>query len=139
VVSFTSRPLYPRGKSPRRNKNYWPHQDLNSDTSVVQPVASRYTDCSIPALVTFVSEGHITQPRTATISWPSCERFVSLLFNGELCNLSAAEKIERPSIFGEVCFIRQHLPKCFLQTAAPLSTYYYSVKFSSFVQMQMYL
>jgi hypothetical protein len=62
VVSFTPRPLYPRGKSlqypldrklsgpqsPWRSENSWPHRDPNSDLSVVQPVASRYTDCAIP-------------------------------------------------------------------------------------------
>jgi hypothetical protein len=31
-----------------RRENSWPYQDSNSDPSVVQPVASRYTDCSIP-------------------------------------------------------------------------------------------
>jgi hypothetical protein len=29
-----------------------PYRDSNSDPSVVQPVASRYTDCAIPALAT---------------------------------------------------------------------------------------
>jgi hypothetical protein len=32
-----------------RSENFCPHQDSNSDPSVVQPVASRYTDCSISA------------------------------------------------------------------------------------------
>jgi hypothetical protein len=63
VVSFTTRSLYSRGKRIRqeagwapepiwttwRRENYCPHRDLNSDPSVVQPVASRYTDCAIPA------------------------------------------------------------------------------------------
>jgi hypothetical protein len=67
VVSFTSRPLYPRGKSPRylldrrlggpqnqserhaEVKILDPHRDSNSDPSVVQPIASRYTDWAIPA------------------------------------------------------------------------------------------
>jgi hypothetical protein len=31
-----------------RSKNSCPHQDSNSDPSVVQPVASRCTDCAIP-------------------------------------------------------------------------------------------
>jgi hypothetical protein len=30
-------------------KNSCPYRDMNSDPSVVQPVASRYTDCAIPA------------------------------------------------------------------------------------------
>jgi hypothetical protein len=67
VVRFTPWPLYPRGKSPRypldrrlgwspepvwtkwRIEHFWPYRDSNSDPSVVQPVASRYTDCTIPA------------------------------------------------------------------------------------------
>jgi hypothetical protein len=66
VVSFTPRPLYPRGKSPRypldrrlggpesvwttwRRENSWPNRDSNSYSSVVQPVASRYTDYAILA------------------------------------------------------------------------------------------
>jgi hypothetical protein len=32
-----------------RSENSWPHRDSNSDLSVVQPVASRYTDYAIPA------------------------------------------------------------------------------------------
>jgi hypothetical protein len=54
----------PRGKSPRypldrrlgglhnrsgREENSWPYWDSNSDPSVVQPVASRYTNSAIPA------------------------------------------------------------------------------------------
>jgi hypothetical protein len=32
-----------------RTENSWPYRDSNSDPSVVQPVASRYTDYAIPA------------------------------------------------------------------------------------------
>jgi hypothetical protein len=32
-----------------RSNNSWPYRDSNPDLSVVQPVASRYTDCAIPA------------------------------------------------------------------------------------------
>jgi hypothetical protein len=63
VISFTLRPPYPRGKSPRysldrrlvrprnrfgrRGENSWPYRHLNSVPSVAQPVVSRYTDCAI--------------------------------------------------------------------------------------------
>jgi hypothetical protein len=33
------------------SKNSCPHRDWNCDLSVVQPVASRYTDCAIPAYI----------------------------------------------------------------------------------------
>jgi hypothetical protein len=63
VVSFTPRVLYPRGWSPRyplggpwnpsgrrgEEKILDPTGTLNSDTSVAQLVASRYTDYGIPA------------------------------------------------------------------------------------------
>jgi hypothetical protein len=67
VVRFMPRPLYPRGKNPlypldrklggpqnlsgRRGgeKILDPSQDSNFDSSVIQPVASGYTDRDIPA------------------------------------------------------------------------------------------
>jgi hypothetical protein len=65
VVSFTPRPLYPPGRSPRyllyrrlggpqsRSGQHGEVKILDptgtrTPTSVVQPVASRYTDCAIP-------------------------------------------------------------------------------------------
>jgi hypothetical protein len=68
VVSFTPRSLYPRVRSPwypldrlgesqNRSGRHGevemldPHRDSNSDPSVVQPVASPYTDCTFPAHV----------------------------------------------------------------------------------------
>jgi hypothetical protein len=33
-----------------RRENSWPYRDSNSDVSVVQPVASRYTDYAIPSI-----------------------------------------------------------------------------------------
>jgi hypothetical protein len=61
VVSFTPRPLYPRARDPSthcigggwppqpawttwRIENSWPYWGSNSDLSVVQPIASRYSD-----------------------------------------------------------------------------------------------
>jgi hypothetical protein len=66
VVSFTPRPLYPRERAPGTNciggwvdpragldnMEKWKFltlPGLNPDLSVVQPVASRYTDSAIPA------------------------------------------------------------------------------------------
>jgi hypothetical protein len=57
VVSFTSQPRYPRYPLDRRlggphsqsGENSWPYLDSNTDPSVGQPVASRYTDHAIPA------------------------------------------------------------------------------------------
>jgi hypothetical protein len=70
VVSFTPLPLYQRGQSPpyplnrrlggpqsgsgRCGENSCPHRDSNSDPSVVQSVANRYTDCAIPARNTWL-------------------------------------------------------------------------------------
>jgi hypothetical protein len=61
VVSFTARgkssryPLErrlcePQNRPGRREEenNSWPYRDSNSDPSVVQPIASRYTDWAIP-------------------------------------------------------------------------------------------
>jgi hypothetical protein len=36
-----------------RRENHWPYRDSNSDPSVVQPVASRYTNCATAALDVF--------------------------------------------------------------------------------------
>jgi hypothetical protein len=62
ILSFTPQPLYPRGKSPRypfdwrlsrsqnRSGRYGEEKicwDSNSDPSIVQPIANRYTDCTI--------------------------------------------------------------------------------------------
>jgi hypothetical protein len=59
VVSFKPRPLYRRGKNPRypldrslggsqnrygHGENSCPYRDSNSDHSIAQPVARRYTD-----------------------------------------------------------------------------------------------
>jgi hypothetical protein len=69
VVGFTPRPLYPKEKSPwfpldsrlggpqsrsrhgGEEKNSQPHRESNSKTPIVQPVAQRYTDWAIAALL----------------------------------------------------------------------------------------
>jgi hypothetical protein len=38
------------GQDDWRRENSWSYRDSNSDPSIVQSVASRYTDCAIPAL-----------------------------------------------------------------------------------------
>jgi hypothetical protein len=38
-----------------RRENSWPYRDSNSVPSLIQPVASRYTDCAIPALIYYNS------------------------------------------------------------------------------------
>jgi hypothetical protein len=38
-----------RGSQNRFAENSWPYRDSNSDLSVVQPVACRYTDWATPA------------------------------------------------------------------------------------------
>jgi predicted membrane protein len=66
MVSFALRLLYRRVRAPStpwigalcapepvsttwRKDNFWEYRDLNSDPSVVEPIATRYTECAIPA------------------------------------------------------------------------------------------
>jgi hypothetical protein len=63
VVNFTPRPLYPQGRSPwypldrrlggRRRKIPSPRRESNSRTPIVQPVAQRYTNWAIMALLKY--------------------------------------------------------------------------------------
>jgi hypothetical protein len=64
-VGWTSEPVW---KSWRR-ENSWPHRDSNSDFSVVQPVASRYTDYAIPA---------------PSISAPTLKKYMKYRFSNDL-------------------------------------------------------
>jgi hypothetical protein len=73
VVSFTSRPFYTQYPLDRRlggpqgvcrtwrRENSWLQRDSNSDPSVVQPVASRYTDCAISAPMNLYVHGHLKE------------------------------------------------------------------------------
>jgi hypothetical protein len=69
-----------------RRENSWPYRDSNSGLSVVQPAASRYTDCAIPApLYTLVLL--ITLSSTVGMAFHMCIS-VCLGINGRL-NASA--------------------------------------------------
>jgi hypothetical protein len=88
VVIFTPRPLYPRGKSNRqpldrtlggpqsrsgrREANSWLYRDSNSDPSVVQLVASRYTDYAIPAPCMSMGKMNNTLINQRLVEW-TCE------------------------------------------------------------------
>jgi hypothetical protein len=72
VVSFTPLLLYRSTQwiggwvDPRTDleylekKKFFPHQDSNSDLSVIQPLASRYTDCAIQAPVSALVASEFT-------------------------------------------------------------------------------
>jgi hypothetical protein len=95
VVRFTSRPLYSRGMSPLypfdrrlggppepvwttwRREHSWPDRDSNSDSSVVHPVASRYTACAIPASIDSVQY----------VSYKPSIQFILSLFHAFLVSL----------------------------------------------------
>jgi hypothetical protein len=61
VVSFTPRPLYPRGKSPRylldRRLGGPQSRSGRREEEVVQTVASRYTDYAVSANIKMVLKG----------------------------------------------------------------------------------
>jgi hypothetical protein len=89
MVSFAPRPLLPSGKQPPyildmslggtqsqvwttwRRENSWPYRVSKPDPSVVQPVASRCTDCAIPAPL---------QLSILTICYRSKENFIYSYF-----------------------------------------------------------
>jgi hypothetical protein len=54
-VRFTLEPVWKTWRS----ENSYHHWDLNSDPSVVQPVASRYTGYAIPAPIRYQEEQKI--------------------------------------------------------------------------------
>jgi hypothetical protein len=68
TFSWTPEPVW----TTWRSENSWPYRDSNPDLSVVQPVASRYTDCTIPAHATD-TESVVKQPtwrtRPEKIAW----------------------------------------------------------------------
>jgi hypothetical protein len=52
-----------------KKENSWYHRDSNSDPSVVQPVASRYTDCAIPASALDVGRRIILKIDIRGVGW----------------------------------------------------------------------
>jgi hypothetical protein len=63
-----------------RSENSWPYRDLNSDSSVVQPIASRYTDWAIPA--PNCSDAGLKCFTFLTTAWKSSSELV-VMFIGE--------------------------------------------------------
>jgi hypothetical protein len=49
-----------------RRGNSWPYQDLNSDPSVVQPIASHYTNYATPAPVWILTASLSNQPKRSS-------------------------------------------------------------------------
>jgi hypothetical protein len=104
VVNFTPRPLYSRRKSSPvpigqevfrapesfrplwRSESSWAYRDSNSGPSVVQPVASRYTDCAVPSetrncMTGMICTCHVIISRRMSWTWHSArmggdEKFV---------------------------------------------------------------
>jgi hypothetical protein len=97
VVNFTPWPLYTRGKSPRYPmdrklgglQTFWTHRDSNSDSYVVQHVASRYTDYAIPATTIRGEEN------TCSTLWTYWESEVgkSRLAQERSCGFTAARQL----------------------------------------------
>jgi hypothetical protein len=57
-----------------RSENSWPYQDSNSDPSVVEPVASRYTDCATATLFKWKTLTNIEERQKEDTSLPSMKR-----------------------------------------------------------------
>jgi hypothetical protein len=60
-----------------RRENSWSHRDSNSDSSVVHPVGSRYTDCAIPAHLVMAAIWMNTEIGKTCVS-NSVELFISV-------------------------------------------------------------
>jgi hypothetical protein len=131
VVSFLPRPLYPQGNIPGTNRiggwvdhmvwttwrrgNSWPYRDSNFDPSVVQPVASLYTDWAI------LNENKQRTPsffqkRNATQEVRIPNKILALVFCWEIKFQSLESLLYRKisnTIYIYVC--KQGFPRTFLQ------------------------
>jgi hypothetical protein len=91
VVSFMPQPLYPRGKSSQypldrrlsgpqsqtwRWENSWPYRHSDSNPSVIQPLASHYTNCANLA--------SINNTVTANFTVISVTVFIFILHKGRI-------------------------------------------------------
>jgi hypothetical protein len=69
-----------------RSENSCPYWDSNSDPLVVQPVASRYTDCAIPALPILKRTVNYTRNNNTSLSMHAQSSLVWWSHNTPVCS-----------------------------------------------------